>query len=119
MITISNNPAISSQYSNLPTAINDTSAGDIILVAGSSTYYGDISINKQLVLYGAGYNNPYGANTLVDDITLRTQNASIGASGTKISGIYVRYNFYIYGNYIGGGKMGNVVIESCKLQVGG
>jgi hypothetical protein len=116
--TVSNNPDIPAQYTSLQAAIDASSdtEGDTILVAGSPTTYGDISINKKVVIYGAGYNNPYGNNTKVEDISLRTQNLSIGASGSRISGIFINYNIYIYGNYTGGGKMENVVIERCRVQ---
>lgn len=115
--TVSNNPDIPAQYTSLQAAIDASSAegGDTILVAGSPTSYGDIAINKKLVIYGAGYNNPYGYNTIVTDIRLYTQSPTIGASGSRISGIYCNYDFYFYGNYTGGGKMENVVIERCRL----
>jgi len=117
--TVSNNPDIPAQYTSLQAAIDASTAagGDTILVAGSPTSYGDIAINKRVVIYGAGYNNPYGYNTIVNDIRLSTQNATIGASGSRISGIYINYNLYFYGNFGSSeGKMENVVIERCRLQ---
>jgi uncharacterized protein YjbI with pentapeptide repeats len=114
--TVSNNSAIPAQYTSLQTAIDASSIGDTMLVAGSPTSYGDITINRKVVIYGAGYNNPYGYNTIVADIALSSQNASIGASGSRISGIYCSNDLYFYGNYAGGGKMENVVFERCRLQ---
>jgi len=116
--TVSNNPDIPAQYSSLQAAIDDASLeeGDTILVAGSPTSYGDINVNKKLVIYGAGYNNPYGNNTIVDDIRLNSQSTTIGASGSRISGIYCKYDLYFYGDFTNGGKMENVVIERCRLH---
>jgi len=116
--TVSNNPDIPAQYTSLQAAIDASSAegGDTILVAGSPTTYGDIAVNKQLVIFGAGYNNPYGYNTIVTDIRFQTQTPDIGASGSRISGLYSTAYVYFQGNYTGGGKMENVVIERCRLH---
>jgi hypothetical protein len=61
--TVSNNPDIPAQYNSLQATIDAASAGDTILVAGSASSYGNITIGKKLVVYGAGYNNPYGYNS--------------------------------------------------------
>jgi hypothetical protein len=114
--TVSNNPEIPAQYTSFQAAIDDAEGGDTILVAGSPTSYGDIAINKKLVIYGAGYNNPYGYNTKVVDIRLQSESDVIGASGSRISGLYSTEYTYFYGNYTGGGKMENVVIERCRLH---
>ena len=116
--TVSNNPDIPAQYTSLQAAIDAShdTAGDTILVAGSPNTYGDIAINKKVVIYGAGYNNPYGYNTIVTDIRLQSQNATIGASGSRISGLNSTAVVYFQGVYSGGGKMENVVIERCLLH---
>ncbi|KPK80360.1 MAG: hypothetical protein AMS27_17125 [Bacteroides sp. SM23_62_1] len=116
--TVSNNPDIPAQYTSLQAAIDAShdTAGDTILVAGSPTSYGDIAITKKVVIYGAGYNNPYGYNSIVTDIRLQSQNATIGASGSIISGLNSTAVVYFQGNYSGGGKMENVVIERCLLH---
>ncbi len=118
--TVSNNPDIPAQYNNLQTAIDASAAGDTILVSGSATSYGTITIRKKLVLFGAGYNNPYGDNCLITYLYLVRQNASIGASGSKISGFYIQYGTYLQGTFTSGmpseKKMENVVIERCRMQ---
>jgi len=118
--TVSNNPDIPAQYNNLQTAIDACAAGDTILVSGSATSYGTITIRKKLVLIGAGYNNPYGDNSLITYFYLVRQNASIGASGSKISGFYIQYYTYLQGSFTGGmpseKKLENIVIERCRMQ---
>lgn len=114
--TVSNNPSIPAQYTSFQAAIDAASADDTILVAGSPNYYGDITVNKRLVIFGAGHNNPYGYNTIVDDVNLVTVSAVIGASGSHISGLYVRYDFRLYGSYTGGGVLENVIVERCRLH---
>ena len=120
MRTVSNNPDIPAQYNNLQAAIDASAAGDTILVMGSATSYGDITIRKKLVLFGAGYNNPYGYSTVINTLYLVRQNASIGASGSKISGFYIQYNIYFQGSFTGGSvaekKLDNVVIERCRIS---
>ncbi len=118
--TVSNNPDIPAQYNNLQTAIDASAAGDTILVSGSPTSYGNVTIRKKLVLFGSGYHNQYGNSTLVDYIYLVRQNASIGASGSKVSGFDIRYGLYIQGSFSGGTAlekvMENIVIERCFLD---
>src|SRR4030043_1958978 len=117
--TVSNNPDIPAQYNNLQAAIDASAAGDTILVSGSATTYGDITIRKKLVLFGAGYNNPYGYNSIINYLYLIRQNASIGASGTRISGFYIQSYTYLQGSFTGGTpsekKLDNVVIERCRI----
>lgn len=117
--TVSNNPDIPAQYSNLQSAIDASAAGDTILVSGSATTYGDVTIRKKLVLFGAGYNNPYGYNTIINSLYFVRQNAAIGASGTKISGFYIQSYTYLQGSFTGGTpsekKLENVVMERCRI----
>lgn len=117
--TVSNNPDIPAQYTNLQAAIDASAAGDTILVSGSATSYGDVTIRKKLVLFGAGYNNPYGYNTIINSLYLVRQNASIGASGSRISGFYIQTYTYFQGSFTGGTpsekKLENVVIERCRI----
>jgi hypothetical protein len=117
--TVSNNPDIPAQYNNLQTAIDASAAGDTILVSGSATTYGDVTIRMKLVLFGAGYNNPYGYNSIINYLYLVRQNASIGASGSKLSGFYIQYYTYLQGSFTGGTpaqkKLENVVIERCRI----
>jgi hypothetical protein len=118
--TVSNNTDIPAQYNNLQTAIDAASAGDTILVAGSATSYGNITIGKKLVVYGAGYNNPFGNNSYINILYLVRQNASIGASGSRIRGFYFQGTVYISGSFSGGAandkRMENIVIERCRLD---
>jgi hypothetical protein len=118
--TVSNNPDIPAQYNNLQVAIDASAAGDTILVSGSATNYGDVTIRKKLVLFGAGYNNPYGYNTIINYLYFVRQNASIGASGSRISGFYIQAYTYLQGSFAGGTpaekKLENVVIERCRIN---
>ncbi len=117
--TVSNNASSPGQYTNLQTAIDAASFGDTLMIAGSATSYGDISIAKPLVLVGAGYNNPYGSNTSIGLINLNRTSQFVSASGTKFMGLYILSTVYFNGNYSGGNTstqvIDNVLIERCRL----
>ena len=118
VITVSNTANTPGQYTDLQTAVDASSPGDTIYIAGSPNVYGTtINIYWQLTLIGAGYNNPYGDNTEVSTMNLYRSSASIGASGCKVIGIKFQYNLYLNGYFSGGDitnqKIDNVVIERC------
>ena len=49
--TVSNNPSSPGQYTSIQAAIDASGlTGDTIMVAGSATSYGDMTIGKKLVL---------------------------------------------------------------------
>ncbi len=117
--TVSNNPDSPGQYTSLQMAVDSSGVHDTILVAGSPTSYGNVTLKWSLTLIGAGYNNPYGYNTTVGSISLTRFNVSIGASDTRIMGFYVASYISLSGNYSGGTLeqkiLENVVIERCML----
>ena len=58
--TVDNNSNSPAQYSDLQLAVDNAAIGDTILVAGSTTSYGDITLDRKLTIIGAGYHNQYG-----------------------------------------------------------
>lgn len=118
--TVSNNPNSPGQFTSLQAAIDSAGFYDTIMVAGSATSYGDITVDKPLVLVGAGYNNPYGANTTVNIMTLKRVNIHIGPDDSKITGFYVLEQIRFDGRFSGGvdatQKIDNVVIERCRFK---
>ena len=54
--TVDNNLNSGAMFTDLQAAVDSADNGDTILVSGSGTHYGDITINKKLILIGAGYN---------------------------------------------------------------
>lgn len=119
--TVSNNPGSPGQYTSLQAAIDAAGSNDTIMVAGSATSYGTITFGKPLVLVGAGYNNPYGQNSTIDQITLTRQNLYISASGSKIMGFNVTSNIYLNGIFTGGvdstRTINNSVFERCNINI--
>jgi len=79
-------PVNPGQYSTVGAAIGASSAGDTIIVAGSASPYdySAITLDRPLVLLGAGY-NPQGANRYATK-TLQGFQFTCGASGSTIMG---------------------------------
>lgn len=50
-----NNTDPSAPYASINDAVNAATEGDTIMVEGSSIPYGDVTINKRVVLIGPGY----------------------------------------------------------------
>ena len=55
ILRVNNTTGSGAPYSDLTSAIEAAQGGDTIMVDGSSTSYGDITISKPLVLLGPGY----------------------------------------------------------------
>jgi hypothetical protein len=56
IITVSNAINSPAQYTDLQLAINAANNGDTIYVSGSNSTYGNVVVNKKLVLIGTGFN---------------------------------------------------------------
>jgi hypothetical protein len=117
--TVSNNPNSPGQYTSLQTAINDAGLQtcDTIMVAGSATSYGDITVAKRVVLVGAGFHNPYGYNTIVNNFYLSRSNEFVTSSGTKIMGFLLSGGIQLYPSSPAGAQiMNNILIERCSVS---
>jgi hypothetical protein len=114
--TVSNNPDIPAQFTQIQEAIIDanTSEGDTILVAGSPNRYGDFVLNKNFVIIGAGIHNPYGYNTWVNAIDLATKDG-FTPSGSVLSGLWID-NYLEFYTSAAPKTIENVTIERCWLD---
>jgi hypothetical protein len=83
VITVSNAPNSPAQYTDLQLAINAANNGDTIYVSGSLISYGNITVDKQLVLIGTGF-NPQKDIPLVSQ--LNYINLVSGSAGSTIDG---------------------------------
>jgi hypothetical protein len=89
--TVSNNPDRPAQFTQVDAAIAASAAGDTIYVHGSQFTYADFSINKRLVVIGAGYNsnNQFNLPTVVNNIFLNRDTGLQNASGSVITGFLI------------------------------
>lgn len=84
VLVVDNIPGNGAPYTNLGTAINAASAGDTIMIQPSPISYGNITINKHLVLIGRGHiagNN----NANIGTVTLQN-----GSSNTVLTGLSLK-----------------------------
>ena len=91
--TVSNDPNSPGQYTDIQVAINAASAGDTILVSGSTTPYTPadgsyITIAKKLILLGTGY-NPYKDFSRIVSTLGQTIDLQTGCDGTVIQGFVI------------------------------
>ena len=110
--TVSNDPKAPAQYTNINDAIAASSNGDTILVYGSTSTYGSVTIDREIVLIGAGYSNPYGANSTIDYLNLNAVGA-LSASHSKISGFYIGWTYFNGTNGNAPKIMEGILIERC------
>lgn len=117
VLTVSNNSNSPGQYTALQPAITAAAAGDTIYIHGSASSYGNVSINKRLVLLGTGH-KPSKSNPLVSeigDIQLDSLPSVSGASGTKIIGFKINH----LTGYLQTGGTKNVLVSRNYFIPGG
>ena len=105
---MSNVSGSSAPYTTIASAVQAAAADDTIMVDGSHTSYGSVTIDKQLTLIGPGY-------MLVEDGILEE-----GASSATVSGITITYEKVCVKGITCTGdvtiKTNNVVINRCYLK---
>lgn len=90
--TVSNNPNISAQFTDLQVAIDQAGAGDTIYISGSNTNYGDAFVGRPITLIGEGYfgGEAYGLTTSVDMVRLaKIDNEGSNCDGSAFYGLYI------------------------------
>lgn len=107
ILRVSNLTNSGAPYSSISDAMSAAMDGDTIMVDGSSTSYGDITIDRKIVLMGPGYwlaengvNTEGSAAATVGAVTL-----SDNAAGTTICGMWVSGQMTI--------DVPNVVVNRC------
>jgi len=91
--TVSNNPQVPADYSDLQKALDNAQKGDTVYVYGSETDYGTVNVRKLVHIIGAGY-RPANANdlkTTIYTVNFLKDNAFDDASESSISGVEVTY----------------------------
>lgn len=92
---VNNNPAINADFATLQEAHDAAEPGDTIYVEGTGqdNHYGEVVIDKKLVVIGPGYflleNDSTQANQLVARV--RTITINPGAEGTEIFGLFIHW----------------------------
>ena len=86
---VNNNAGVDADYTTIQNAINGASAGDTIYVEGSPDGYGNATLSKQLVIYGAGYFLSQNDSTqaLLQTSSIGIMTVSSGGAGSIIQGL--------------------------------
>lgn len=90
VITVNNGTVGAGQYTSVQDAVDAASVGDTIYVHGSQTNYGNVTLNKRLVLMGAGHHpkgTQYNFSTSLNSIILSAGNSTTLPSGSVIQGL--------------------------------
>lgn len=115
-ITVDNKAGSAAQFSNLQTAVDAAAIGDTILVAGSSTSYGNVTVTKQLALIGQG--GLAGLTAQLGNLNLQNATSSSGASGSLITGFRMSFIYLntTYPNIAAAATLSDITIERCNLN---
>jgi len=130
--TVSNDPNNPAQYASIPAAITAANPGDTIYVEpttviiqngtvqNAGTNYGNITINKRIVLIGSGF-NPAKDNAYISTLsgitfdTVAVVGNINGASGSVVSGFYIYGGISTSNNYSASIRANNITIERCWI----
>lgn len=97
--TVNNQPSFNADFTNLQAAVDSATAGDIIMLHGSSTSYGSLTVRKRVVIIGPGYllgqndapntqANPLPA--FINNLTFDSDpSGDIDASGSLVTGLTI------------------------------
>ena len=115
--TVSNNPNKPAQYTSLQTASDSAAIGDTLLISGSPTSYGDITLNKQLHLIGEGIGPSLNDITTLGKLYMRCVDGTVNASGSTVEGLNMGH-FYWGGGYYGydSDTLQNVTVNRCRMN---
>jgi hypothetical protein len=121
VITVSNAPNSPAQFTDLQLAINAANNGDTIYVSGSLVNYGQITVNKQLILIGTGFNPQKDLPFVSQLISIDFQT---GAEGSVIDGFIINnFGFLVptcisfdFTAVYSSTCVNNIAVKKCKIQ---
>ncbi|MBU0488966.1 MAG: hypothetical protein KKA07_05380 [Bacteroidetes bacterium] len=94
-IRVNNNTGVSADFTSLSVAIDSASAGDTIYLEPSAVSYGNITLTKQLYIFGNGFHLTSNPNTQANPSPSMVEGFTVnnGAAGTLLTGI--QFNTYL------------------------
>lgn len=113
--TVNNGSVGAGQYTSVQTAVDASVAGDTIYIHGSQTTYGDVTLNKRLVLIGAGHHvtgTQFNFPTTLGIINLSQGNSTTLPTGSTIKGLNFSYIVGISGSL----AVNNITLERNYIQ---
>ncbi len=97
--TVSNNPTVPAQFSDVQSAHNFAEAGDTLQLVGSTVGYNYLSATKRIHIIGPGWGGP-GLPAYLYAPTF-----GVGSDGSTIQGIYLNYNIAL--------NAPNIIVKEC------
>ncbi|MFA6404129.1 MAG: hypothetical protein WCX31_21265 [Salinivirgaceae bacterium] len=117
--TVSNNVNSPGQYTTLQAAYDASSSNDTLYIHASETSYGNLTMEKPLVLIGEGAlpNKQIQYKTQIGGITLTYAPfpATTTASGSKFYGMDIPNLILNNSASTGTGGIGNITVSRCKI----
>ncbi len=113
--TVSNNTIAAGQYTTVQAAVDASVAGDTVYIHGSVTSYGDVTLNKRIVLIGAGHKlegTQYNLPTTMGNVYLSQGNSTTLPTGSIIKGLNI--TGYLAGQG-GAFPVNNITAERCYI----
>ncbi|MCY7363207.1 MAG: hypothetical protein LH629_14245, partial [Ignavibacteria bacterium] len=92
VLTVSNSPISVGQYTTIQSAIDVANGGDTIYVHGSPIQYAAATINKKIIMIGAGYNvtgTQYNVNSDIASLIIDSIAYNQPIYGTKLIGLKI------------------------------
>ena len=114
---VSNHPSDAQlvQYTNLQTAVNEASAGDILYVYPSEYSYGNITVTKSLRIESMGYQFNVMSQPSLEIQTMNYYSIIASLSINTTSEVIIKG---LYLNSLGVADSENISIEACYIKVG-
>lgn len=112
VITVDNSANSGGQYTQLQVAVDNAVAGDTIHIIGSNTSYGNVIIDKNLTLIGAGYNPPnqFGLKSEITFVSIGRATSLASATGTRLTGLKINTI-----SWAGSAAHDDITIERCEI----
>jgi hypothetical protein len=118
---VSNVPGFPANYNNLQTCVDAAANGDIIIVQGSGTNYGDVLVAKRLTIMGPGYflnQNPQ-TQAVLASAKLNSIYFKDGSSGSILEGMDVvgstSYGYGVGACWAGSSNSYSIKIDSATI----
>ncbi len=109
--TVNNGTISAGQYTTVQAAVDVSAAGDTVYIHGSTINYGSVSLNKRLVLIGAGHSlsgTQYNLSTYLDYVYLSRGNSTTLPTGSIIKGLIISQGITGTGGSL---PVNNIIVE--------
>lgn len=112
VLTVDNNPGAVAMFSDIAAAYQAAEEGDTLLVAGSPTTYGTITLRKRLHIIGAGY---FLTENGIPGVSRDSSTLNISFDGTETNSASGSTIVGLSGTFQSSAKASGVIIDKCHI----